>query len=495
MSSPRVEPSLERRAVADLGSSAARIVVYDVSAEGHCLAADEMRERIRLADLTDANGHLSPEALQRTASIFSSFRAFAEASGATRIDAVATSAVRDALNADALVAAVREASDIELRVITGDEEARLDAIGVSNGFDVERAVVLDVGGGSAQVSRIEAGAFAGGVSFPAGGVRLTRAFLTGKRVRKKELARLRDHVRGLLAGVAQTDAPVIGVGGTIRNLCEVDIASEVPPLPVLHGWFLPRDRLAAVLERLAASKLEARKKIEGLSPYRADVIVAGAAVVLEVVDALGAPGLAASTFGIREGLLFDALLGGARRDVGVCGVESLALRLCPSLARNRRIATLAEAIRGACPSLDGVDAALLRAACLFVDAGKTIDVGRAPRIASELLTTLSVPGLDRWRHAMLAEIALGRRKPDVARFGGLLRAVDREAIVLTEGLVSLAEALDRATGSALPVLHVQETAQQIEITVRGGGRATLVRSPRWDAIEARTGRAIQVTWM
>lgn len=484
---------LSRRAIVDLGSSAARLVVYDASTEGHCLAADEMRERIRLADLTDASGNLSSEAIERTVGIFAAFRSFADACGAQSIDAVATSAVRDAANAAVLVDAIRETARIELRVISGEEEARLDALGVTSGFAHERAVVMDVGGGSAQVSRVEGGAFAGGLSYPAGCVRLTRAFLANKRVAKKDLKRLRAHVRELLVGLPPADAPLIGVGGTIRNLCEVDIATVAPPLPVLHGWFLPRERMEAMLDRLVTTPLKARKKIEGLSPYRADVIVAGAAAVLEIVTALGAPGLVASTYGIREGLLFDRLLGGARRDVEVRAVESLSIRLCPSLERNRRIAALAETVRRACPSLASVDAALLRAACLLVDAGKTIDVGRAPRIASGLLANLPVPGLDRKRHAMLVLIALGRRRVDLRAFPGLLTASDRDAIALVGALVSIAEGVDRATGSAMPELLVQETDEAIDVLVRCEAPARLVRSPRWDALERITGRALRVT--
>ncbi len=195
-----------------------------------------------------------------------------------------------------------------LQILDGEREAYYGAIGALNDVDLRDGFVLDVGGGSAQISRVENRCFVRGQSAPIGALALTEGYIKSDPPHQRELAAVQIEIDRRLDALfwhRDEEGPLTGLGGAIRNLAAIDAAAGHYPLETLHGYVLSAANLDAIVEQLASTSLEGRRKIAGLNPDRADIILPGAMVAQSVMCRLGVDRLTISTNGLREGLLFE----------------------------------------------------------------------------------------------------------------------------------------------------------------------------------------------
>jgi exopolyphosphatase/guanosine-5'-triphosphate,3'-diphosphate pyrophosphatase len=219
-----------RLAVVDLGSNSFRLVVFGVhaAAPGRLGSwwkrVDEIYEPVRIGAGVDESGALSEEGIARAIAAIEVFAHFCDASGlrADEIDAVATSAIREAANCEDFLEAARRATGLEIRVLSREEEARAGYLAAVNSTDLRDGAVLDLGGGSMQLVEVEGRDAKSLDSWRLGAVRMTERFLPGDGpATGKQLARLREHVAGKLERADWLTAcgrRIVGVGGTMRNL-------------------------------------------------------------------------------------------------------------------------------------------------------------------------------------------------------------------------------------------------------------------------------------
>jgi exopolyphosphatase/guanosine-5'-triphosphate,3'-diphosphate pyrophosphatase len=304
-----------RRAVIDIGTNTVKLLVADVAGTV-VLPVTEKDATTRLGEGLNESKRLSRTGITRTVDAVAGFVAEATRLGATDVLALTTSAAREAINRDEFLAGVRDGCRLEVRVITGEQEAELIFRGVASdpAWSSQPVVVLDVGGGSAEFIQGEAGKIERFQSLPLGAVRLTEKFgedLPGL------IAYLRATLYKLLAGYEMHSRKMIGTGGTITTLACVNVVGRVPSrgegapaegsgptkaAPVDHA-VLTQDQLRGLVARLNALALPERKKVPGLPPERADIIVAGGAVFLVAMELLAAAELAVSTRNLRYGAL------------------------------------------------------------------------------------------------------------------------------------------------------------------------------------------------
>jgi exopolyphosphatase/guanosine-5'-triphosphate,3'-diphosphate pyrophosphatase len=263
-----------RVAAVDLGTNTTRLLVADV--EGGTVTELLRRTAItRLGEGVDERRRLLPVPVARVRNVLSGFRREADALGARRVLAIATSAVRDAENGEAFLGEVEWSYGFETRLLSGDEEAELTLRGVRTGGELpEGTVVVDVGGGSTEL--IAEGLR---VSLDVGSVRLTERFLHTDPPAADELERAAAAVRSLLPDGSFRHA--VGVAGTVTTVAALELGRYDPEL--VHRYTIPRGRVDAQLERLAALPLAERRGLPGLEPERAPVIVGGVLVVREVL--------------------------------------------------------------------------------------------------------------------------------------------------------------------------------------------------------------------
>ena len=287
-----------RVAAIDLGSNTTRLLVGDVI-DGHVDPLVRRSTITRLGEGVDARRRLLPLPIARVRNCLSAYRRELESLGAERTLLVATSAVRDAENGEAFLGEIEWSYGFTTRLLTGEDEADLTMRGV--GELGAGTVVVDVGGGSTElVSSSDR------VTTNLGSVRLTERFLDSDPPSADELRALRDAIRAVLAEHDLPAAYAVGVAGTITSLAALDLDLVEYDSARVHGYLLSEAGVGAQLGRLAALPLAERREVPGLEPERAPVIVAGAAILLEVMRYLGLSEIAVSERDLLDGAALEA---------------------------------------------------------------------------------------------------------------------------------------------------------------------------------------------
>ena len=222
-----------------------------------------------------------------------------------RVVAVATAAVRDASNRDRLLGPLRHAG-VEVRVLSGAQEARLGALAALRTLPVEAGLVADLGGSSLQLTRVRRGTIVSTASVPLGAVRTTRRFLRHDPPTPGELRGLRQAVRSSLAAhvpAARPGETLVGLGGTARAVARLHLSLRGLARATRHGLRLRQSEVTAVRERLEVLPVRGRERVAGLKAERADIIVAGAIVLEELMRLGNHRDLVVCEHGVRDGLL------------------------------------------------------------------------------------------------------------------------------------------------------------------------------------------------
>ncbi len=283
-----------RVAVVDIGTNSTRLLIADVGDDG---ALDELHRQslvTRLGARVDATGRLQDDAMQRVHDTLARFRGLIDEHGATATTAVLTSAVRDAANGPEFATAVRERYGLEARTIGGDEEAALTFSGAtSERADTdEQLLVVDIGGGSTEFVTGAKGAVDFHVSTQAGVVRQTERHVEHDPPRDDEIDRLRQEVAQIIRDNVPTEqrrrvAHAIAVAGTATSCAAIELGMDPYDRALVHGHVLRRTVCTAILDRLSRLTDAERRGVTGLQPDRAPTIVAGVAMLLEIMDAFG----------------------------------------------------------------------------------------------------------------------------------------------------------------------------------------------------------------
>src|ERR687894_387259 len=258
--------AMQRIAVADMGSNSWRLVVFGYEPDTPWWSlVDEIREAVRVG------AGMAEEGALHTAAVFASF---CRASGIEQVEAVATSAIRDATNGDELIDAIRAKTGLEPRVITGTQEAHYDWLAIANSTTIEDGFGLDIGGGSIQALRLEERRLAQAESLRLGSVRVSEEFLPGEKASAKAVKALRKKVAAELGALGwwEGGGRLVGVGGTIRNLAAAAMKRAGLPALDVQGFELTRDALEDIVEWLADRPASKRGDMPGIKPDRGDVL-------------------------------------------------------------------------------------------------------------------------------------------------------------------------------------------------------------------------------
>ncbi|MGB3960443.1 MAG: Ppx/GppA phosphatase family protein [bacterium] len=303
-------------AAIDIGTNSTRLLVAAVE-EGEFIPRERGLVTTRLgADLT-RGGRLMEEAQGRTIEAVAGFLERCRALGVERIRMGATSAVREAANGEEFSRRLKAATGLELEVFSGEREAGLSFLGVTGQLPLAAAgptLVIDIGGGSTELIRGEGREIAAATSLPLGAVKLTESYLPAWQapVTPLQFQCLRQKVAEVLAGVEEkffTPAGepllVVGVGGTVTTLAAIYLGVERYVPELIHGTLLPRERLEEILENLCRLDLDSRKKLPGLQPERAEIIVAGTAILTTLLQHFNLPEVVVSEGDILLGMLVE----------------------------------------------------------------------------------------------------------------------------------------------------------------------------------------------
>lgn len=294
-------------AAVDIGSNSVRLKIARLQG-GRLRPLHEDREVTRLGQGVFGTGFLTPDSIAETVKVLRRFHRATQQIVTDQVRIVATSALRDARNSQAFLEWVRSATGWRVEIISGVEEARLIHLGLVSGPRIDSApmLMMDLGGGSCELTVSQGGHIKDAVSLPLGAVRLTNEFLRHDPPRKGELKRLRGFVTREVNRVVDRIAKaklktVIATSGTAASLAEV--AGHLRSGSARRRLMVSRAEMTRITKRLARLPVAERRKIQGVGPRRAEIIVAGATVYHELLERLHLKGYRYSPLGLRDGIL------------------------------------------------------------------------------------------------------------------------------------------------------------------------------------------------
>ena len=300
----------------DIGTNSIRTAVVRLNPNYSYTVLSRQKQVVRLGEAEFLDQMLIPEAMDRCVVVCRRFMEMGKAFGSTEFMAVATSAAREAKNQEVLLERLRKEAGLEVRVVSGKEEARLIYVGVASSMHLEGklAVFMDIGGGSTEVAVGDSREYLLLDSLKLGAIRISTLFnqdddagpvyperyaLMKKSVRN-ESVRTIQRVRAYHPQVA------VGSSGTIMNLAEIANRS-LNGAPPAREQVLTLARLKKVIAHLCSLDLEERRKVPGINPERADIIVGGAAVLETLMEEIGLAEIVVSDRGLLDGMLFEYL--------------------------------------------------------------------------------------------------------------------------------------------------------------------------------------------
>jgi exopolyphosphatase/guanosine-5'-triphosphate,3'-diphosphate pyrophosphatase len=302
-----------RVAVIDIGTNSTRLLIADVDGT----RVDEVERRTTVTNMgrgVDHTNLICSDAVEDVCSVIADYKARYEEMGAERVMAIATSAVRDAVNGEAFIAELRERFGLDARLLTGEEEAHLTYLGATaHRPDADPTLVFDIGGGSTELILGSGREVAFHASLQVGTIRQSERHLTADPPDAKELEDLAADIRHLIEDAVAGHPgahPVraIAVAGTPTSLAAIDQELEPYDPDRVHGYRLGLWSIQRMLSRLSCLPLAERLRVPGLHPGRAPTIVAGTVILVQVMRAFGLQEVEVSELDILQGSALSASL-------------------------------------------------------------------------------------------------------------------------------------------------------------------------------------------
>lgn len=463
-----------RIAIIDLGTNSVRFDVHSISARGKSKILHREKLMVRLGQGVFLKGRIDDPVVERTLQAFKRFEKAAAGLRARKVLAFGTSALREAQNSQALIDAVKAQTGIEILVISGKEEAKLIALGV---LAHERApkgsfALLDIGGGSTEVSVCRGKKVMHAESFPLGTARLQQVFLKSIPPRPASVDQLRDYIRQLVGEKISAEgwpkaATMIGSSGTVKALAK--ILGE-------KKEFSLRD-LSGLVRKMQAMSVSQLMDVEGMEPKRVDMILAGALILEEICHLLGTTKIRPTDFSLRDGIFEE------QRKLAASHASSIefhredifarALRLGEVEEHVRPLADLTEKLFTRLHGLHRLDKrweAYLVAAVVLRNCGELVGFNGKEKHSYYLVKHSDLPGLEPWEHEFIAQLcrhyAGGKvSAKDLASFGK--DRLRREAFLKLLALLRLVDALDPGPSARLKLGRVIVNRRQVVISFGG----------------------------
>jgi exopolyphosphatase / guanosine-5'-triphosphate,3'-diphosphate pyrophosphatase len=375
--------------------------------------------------------------------------------------------------------------------VAGQDEAYYGYVAAVNTTTLTSGVVLDIGGGSMQLTHVADRRAQESVSFPLGAVRVTEQFLPGDGpVKKKDLTRLRDHVTEAVSGLdwlSSAGKRMVGVGGAVRNLAAAAQAAHGSLDLGVQGFVITPKVLSDLTAELASMSVPERGMVPGIKPGRGDIILAAAVVLDTIVSLGGFDGIEATDAGLREGVfLARTLLEGDPPlfdDVRSAAVRNLAIQYESDMAHVEHVAMLSlqmfdSLVSGGLFTPAEGERELLWAASMLHDVGMTISYDDHHKHSRYLIENAELPGFDPRERALIAQITRYHRKgiPKLGIIEAIARDGDEELLNRCAVVLRLAEHLERGRDQSVSEAHLDTNGDGVDLHLKAGGDLTL---PRW----------------
>lgn len=301
----------KRICVMDIGSNSIRMVIYEITPNKSFIPVEDIKETVRLGEGINEKKELKEEKIKLALKTIQLFKKVCLRNNADEIVAFGTAALRIATNGEGLLKEILRTTGIDVIVFKGEDEAYFSFEGAINTLDIKEGVVIDLGGSSLEIVHFKDRKALERVSLNFGAVTLSEIVNLKDRLNKKDEEVLREFIREQFKIVQWRDElkglPLIGVGGTVRNIGGVHLYMNNYPLELLHNYKVCVGGVKEVVDYLKDKDYKEKQDVQGLSKARADVFIGAAIAVEEVLTYFNLKELIISGYGIREGVLYERL--------------------------------------------------------------------------------------------------------------------------------------------------------------------------------------------
>lgn len=476
--------------ILDIGTNSIHMVLAEVESDFSYKVLDRFKDMTRLGDGAFKNRRLSEAAMTRGLEVIRTLATLARNKGYDRIEAVATSAVREARNGGEFIEEVARQTGLTVRVVTGEEEARLIYLGVRHSMDLadEPTLVVDVGGGSVELIVGNRKEMVQGQSLKLGAIRLKDLYLKQDPPGKSGLRDMERAIDGQLKSALQPFKDwsfdrLVGTSGMVGNLAEViHLRRTGRPLHQLNLATVTLKEIREVERLLSESRFKDRLAIPGLDPKRADTLLPATTVLRSLMERVGRNRLTVSDKAIRDGLIYDFIernREGIRAEREIPNVRRrnviyLARRCHYPRTHSHHIAKLATRLFDQTKPLHGLgdqEREWLEYAALLHDVGYLINSRQHHKHAYYLIKNSDLYGLTADEVEIIANVARYHRRAlphdDHAALASL-SSRSRKTVEALSALLRIADALDRSHFSVIQDLHVTQ-GKPVLITLQTGG--------------------------
>lgn len=300
---------MNRVSIIQIGSNSVRFMLAEVEDSGYFKVIDELSSSIKLcSDLID-NDTITDEKIDTIISTLRSFKSLYTVSGATKIIAVATKTLGEAKNKDYIIDKIKEELNINIRILSNDEEIYYTYLGIANSMYYKNALLVDVTGSTTNLAHLCNGKIESSFSIPLGSVNLTYKNNLQDRVLKDDLdnalSSINKELEKLTPLMGQKYEAIIGVGGTIRSLAKIDRRRKKYPLEITHQYTTSDYDIHDIFNIVKSKNLVQRRRLDGMSPKRPDIIVGGTAIFQAIINFFSIEKIIVSGRGLKEGLMYE----------------------------------------------------------------------------------------------------------------------------------------------------------------------------------------------
>jgi exopolyphosphatase/guanosine-5'-triphosphate,3'-diphosphate pyrophosphatase len=483
MKQPYLLPDVAHRLAAiDIGSNSIRLIVAEGVRDGGYRVLDEEKETTRLAGKLASTGRLDPEAVERAVTALGRMKRIAEGFQVRELRCIATCAVREAKDGDEFCRRVKSDVGLDIEVISSEQEAHLAFFSVARNFSLDKkdVAVADIGGGSTELILASGNIIEAVCTTPLGAVRLTEMFADddgqiGGNYPKMVSWIDRELKRRTKQAILQPHL-LIGSGGTFTSVADMVLASKgVSGMP-LRGYEVTRAEVSHLVDRLRKTSVKSRRNVPGLSPDRADIIVAGVAIIDRLMNHFRVNRVQIHDRGVRDGLLLtmlDQTLGAASENPHdqEAAVERFAANCGVDMEHGRHVARLAGQILSQLIGRHGLsaeDRPLLEAAARLQDVGYLINYDQHHKHSYHLILNSRLAGFKPHELEIIANVARYHRgsmpKKKQENFARLAKA-DRDRVRKLAGILRIAGGLDRSNSRQVQAVSAAERDGKITFRV------------------------------
>ncbi|MBU3180063.1 Ppx/GppA phosphatase family protein [Clostridium psychrophilum] len=469
---------MKKIGIIDIGSNSIRLVIVQINKDNSFSITDEIKESVRLGKDMTSNGSLNSFRIDKAIYTLSFFKRLCIIQNVSEILAVATEAVRKATNQKEFLNRVKLELSIDIRVLTGIEESYYDYFGAINSMDFSDALIMDIGGSSSELILVKNRKLKNSISLPFGAINLTEKFSLLKVMNDKSETAIKTFLISLYKDIPWLkevkNVPIIGIGGTIRNIGKLHQKKTNYPIDNLHNYIIPTNEVISIYDAVKIKDSYQRKKLKGLSKERADIFVGATAALVTLIEYLNIKELHVSGSGLRDGLIFEYIFKSniPLIDVLDFSLKNQLLNYKIDLNHPNHVWMLTQALYNGLNSIANITInpyKILKTAAMLHDIGILISYFDHHKHSSYMIANSKINGLTHKEQLMASYIAALHRKNefkiDLKLYQNLITKQDLEIVDKLSILLRICESLDRCLNGNIKMVSCIIELDTVTISV------------------------------